>query len=76
MAGVDDITGEPLVQRKDDEEATVRNRLAVYHALTAPLIDYYTTWSRSQDSRAPQYVKVDGSQPMEEVTREILAALR
>src|SRR5213594_246948 len=44
VAGKDDVTGEPLIQRDDDKEATVRNRLAIYHAQTEPLVAYYVKW--------------------------------
>src|SRR6187397_161601 len=50
---VDDVTGEPLVLRKDDEEATVRNRLDVYHKQTEPLVEYYSKWAGTGDARAP-----------------------
>src|SRR5216117_2131839 len=56
----DDATGEPLIQRDDDREETVRKRLAVYHEQTEPLIAYYRKWSDTRDSRAPKYRKVDG----------------
>ncbi|MEM7209354.1 MAG: adenylate kinase [Pseudomonadota bacterium] len=72
---VDDITGEPLIQREDDSEATVRNRLSVYHKQTAPLIKYYQDWLASGDEKAPGYVKVDGAAPLKDVTKNILTAL-
>ena len=55
VAGKDDVTGEPLVQRDDDREETVRKRLEVYRAQTRPLVDYYTRWAASGDARAPKY---------------------
>ncbi len=60
VAGKDDVTGEDLIQRDDDKEETVRNRLAVYHAQTEPLVEYYARWAASGDARAPKYRKVDG----------------
>ncbi|HXS51345.1 MAG TPA: adenylate kinase [Usitatibacter sp.] len=75
VAGCDDVTGEALSQREDDKEATVRNRLAVYHRQTEPLIEYYRTWSASGDPRAPHYHRVDGVGTMEEVRDRIFAAL-
>lgn len=59
-AGVDDITGEPLVQREDDSQETVRKRLDVYHEQTKPLLDYYQKWAASGDVNAPRYHGVSG----------------
>jgi adenylate kinase len=75
-AGVDDVTGEPLIQRDDDREDTVRKRLEVYKAQTRPLVDYYAKWAAEGDTRAPRYRKVDGLQPVEKVRDAALAALR
>lgn len=72
---VDDITGEPLIQRDDDKEETVRARLRVYHEQTKPLIDYYTAWAASNDPAAPKVRRVEGVGPVEEVTARVLAAL-
>jgi adenylate kinase len=72
----DDLTGEDLVRRGDDEEeATIRTRLAVYHAQTLQLAEYYCAWAETGDERAPKYRKVDGSGNVEEVRDRILAAL-
>jgi adenylate kinase len=76
VAGVDDASGEPLIQRDDDREDTVRKRLEVYKAQTRPLVDYYAKWAAEGDSRAPRYRKVDGLQPVEAVRAAALAALR
>jgi len=76
VAGVDDVTGEPLIQRDDDREDTVRKRLEVYKAQTRPLVDYYAAWAAEGDSRAPRYRKVNGLQPVEAVREAALAALR
>lgn len=76
VAGQDDATGEPLVQREDDREATVKKRLEVYHAQTRPLVDYYAGWAASGDANAPRYRKIDGSGSVEEITARALAALR
>jgi adenylate kinase len=75
VAGKDDLTGEPLIQRDDDNEATVRNRLEVYHAQTEPLVAYYTQWSATGDARAPKYRSVDGTQNVDTVRAAALAAL-
>lgn len=71
--GVDDVTGEPLIQRDDDHEDTVRQRLAVYHQQTAPLIAYYSDRAQSSDQG---YTRVDGVQSVDAVRDEIQAALR
>ena len=76
VANVDDVTGEPLIQRDDDREDTVRKRLEVYKAQTRPLVDYYAQWAAGGDPRAPRYRKVDGLQPVEAVRDAALAALR
>src|SRR6478672_3048710 len=74
--GHDDVTGEPLIQRADDREETVMNRLAVYHAQTEPLIAYYERWEASGDSRAPHYRKVNGLGTVEGIRDACFAALR
>ena len=71
----DDVTGEPRVLRKDDEEATVRNRLDVYHKQTEPLVEYYSKWAKSGDSKAAKYHRIDGIGKVEEVRDRIFAAL-
>ena len=58
MAGVDDVTGEPLIQRVDDQEETVKKRLAVYAQQTRPLVEYYQRWEASGDRDAPAYRKI------------------
>jgi len=72
---IDDVTGEALVIRKDDEEATVRNRLEVYHRQTEPLVAYYDKWASTGDKRAPKYHRIDGLGKVEEVRDRIFAAL-
>jgi len=73
--GIDDDTGEPLVQRDDDQEETIRHRLNVYQEKTAPLIDYFKAWEKNQPDTAPRYVKVDGIGELEEVRDRIFAGL-
>ncbi len=75
VAGRDDVTGETLVQRDDDQETTVKNRLAVYHKQTFPLIDYYAKWSATGDARAPKYHRVDGLGSVEQVRDRIFSEL-
>ena len=72
-AGVDDETGEPLIQRDDDREETVRERLSVYRDQTAPLIDYY---SSKADGDKLRYVTVNGLGKVEEIQHEIFSSLR
>jgi len=73
--GKDDVTGEDLVQRKDDEEDTVRNRLAVYHSQTAPLIDFYAGWYQRDEASAPRYHRIEGVGGVEEIRDKIFSAL-
>jgi len=73
--GKDDDTGEPLVQREDDKEETVRKRLQVYHSQTAPLIEYYSSWAEKGGESAPRYVKVDGVGEMAEIRDQIVRGL-
>jgi adenylate kinase len=75
VAGKDDATGEDLIQRKDDEEATVRTRLQVYQQQTRPLVDYYSQWAAAGDPQAPRYAKISGLGAVEEITARALQAL-
>jgi adenylate kinase len=70
--GLDDVTGEPLVQREDDQESTVRNRLNVYHAQTAPLIDFYCALD---GDNAPAYHRVEGIGSVNEIKIQVMDAL-
>lgn len=73
--GKDDDTGEPLVQRDDDREETVRQRLKVYHDQTAPLIDYYSSWAEKGGANAPRYIKIPGIGKVDEIREAIFSAL-
>ena len=73
--GVDDQTGEPLVQRDDDKEETVRKRLAVYQSQTRPLVDYYSKWAATGDAQAPRYARIAGVGSVEDITARALKAL-
>jgi adenylate kinase len=73
--GVDDVTGEPLIQRVDDQEETVKKRLAVYAQQTRPLVEYYQRWAASGDPDAPAYRKISGTGSVDEITARALAAL-
>ena len=75
VAGKDDLTGEDLIQRVDDAEETVRNRLAVYKSQTRPLVDYYSKWADGGAADAPRYRKISGTGSVEEITSRALAAL-
>src|SRR5207237_10235554 len=74
-AGIDDVTGEPLIQRVDDEEETVKKRLAVYAAETRPLVEHHARWAASGDPQAPAYRKISGLGEVDEITARALAAL-
>jgi len=73
--GKDDVTGEPLVQRDDDKEEVVRERLKIYHEQTEPLVDYYKKWEASGDPNAPKYIKIDGVGTVDEIKQKIFKAL-
>jgi len=73
--GRDDVTGEPLIQRDDDQEETVRERLSVYHDQTEPLIEYYSRWAAAGGEGAPRYVKINGIGQVEEIRDAIFDAL-
>jgi adenylate kinase len=73
--GLDDVTGEPLIQRDDDKEETVIKRLEVYQAQTRPLVDYYSAWASTGDATAPRYAKISGMGAVDEITARALAAL-
>lgn len=75
VAGRDDVTGDPLVLREDDKEATVRKRLEVYKAQTRPLIEYYQRWAASGDARAPRLLRVSGTGGIEQIRDRALQAL-
>ena len=75
VPGKDDVTGEPLVQRPDDNEETVRKRIETYHTQTKPLVNYYLNWAASGDPRAPHYVNIYGKGSVEHIRDKIFAAL-
>ena len=76
VAGVDDVTGEPLIQRDDDKEETVTKRLQVYASQTRPLVDYYANWAKADPGNAPKYRAISGIGTVEEITARALAALQ
>jgi adenylate kinase len=75
VEGIDDVTGEPLIQREDDKEETVRKRLQVYQSQTRPLVDYYSAWAATGDAQAPRYRRISGTGTVDEITGRALAAL-
>jgi adenylate kinase len=74
-SGVDDVTDEPLIQREDDKEETVRKRLEVYSAQTRPLVDYYANWAQKDAAVAPQYRAISGIGSVDDITTRALKAL-
>ncbi len=75
VEGKDDVTGEPLIQRDDDKEETVKKRLEVYSEQTRPLVDYYRSWAERDPANAPRYRAIGGTGSVEEITQRALAAL-
>lgn len=75
VPGKDDVTGEPLIQRTDDKEETVKKRIATYHTQTKPLVNYYLNWAASGNTRAPYYVNIYGVGSVEHIRDKIFAAL-
>jgi len=73
---VDDVTGEPLVQREDDREETVRHRLSVYQNQTRPLVDYYASWAASGDAQAPVFRQISGIGSLDEIRQRLKDSLQ
>ncbi|KOR31528.1 adenylate kinase [Achromatium sp. WMS2] len=73
--GIDDVTGEPLIQREDDKEETVRQRLKVYHDQTEPLVNYYSQYAASGEPNAPKYHKIAGIGTVDQIRDAIFGAL-
>ncbi|MDB5804159.1 MAG: adenylate kinase [Betaproteobacteria bacterium] len=76
VGGKDDVTGEALIQRDDDKEEVVANRLKVYHQQTEVLVGYYSDWAKSGKAGAPQYRKIEGVGPVEQIRERAFAALK
>jgi adenylate kinase len=76
VADKDDVTGDPLILRQDDQSETVKERLHVYHAQTQPLIQYYTNWEATGDKDAPRHCKVSGTGTVEQIRDRVFAALK
>ena len=75
VEGRDDVTGEELIQRDDDQEDTVKNRLKIYHSQTQPLIEYYETWSATGDGNAPKCRKIPGIGSVDRIRQAAFDAL-
>jgi adenylate kinase len=75
VAGVDDVTGEPLIQREDDKEETVKKRLDVYSAQTRPLVEYYSNWAKNDAATAPKYRAISGMGNVDDITARVFEAL-
>ncbi|MCX7141656.1 MAG: adenylate kinase [Proteobacteria bacterium] len=76
IADKDDVTGEPLVIRQDDQADTVKERLRVYHAQTKPLIEYYSKWAAAGDAKAPKHCRVSGTGSVEQIRDRIFAEIK
>lgn len=72
-AGKDDVTGEALIQRKDDVEETVRKRLTEYHLSTEPLVHFYQNLAKKTGT--PKYIRIEGIGTVDEITQKVLQAL-
>jgi adenylate kinase len=75
VEGKDDETGEDLIQRADDEEETVRKRLAIYHDQTAPLVNFYKKLREEKGDAAPQHAHIPGVGTLEEITAKVMSVL-
>ena len=75
VEGRDDVSGEPLIQRDDDKEETVRKRLDVYQRQTRPLVDYYAAWAATGDTLAPRCARISGTGTVDEITARVMTAL-
>jgi adenylate kinase len=71
----DDVTGEPLIQRDDDREDVVRQRLHVYHSQSKTVVDFFRAWADSGQPGAPAYRRVDGVGPVDKVRQSVVDAL-
>lgn len=75
VAGHDDLTGEPLIQRPDDTEETVRKRLGVYHDQTEPLVGFYQGLATSGKTKAPKYTRISGIGSVDSIRQQLLTVL-
>lgn len=75
VVGKDDLTGQPLVQRKDDKEETVKKRLSIYHQQTEPLIHYYKHEATNNPELAPQIHTINGTERVDQIFKKIVSVL-
>lgn len=75
VEGIDDVSGEALIQRIDDKEETVKKRLDVYHNQTKPLVDYYQQWTKSENENAPVYISIEGVGDVKQISNAVSDAL-
>jgi adenylate kinase len=75
VENIDDVTGEPLIQREDDKEETVKKRLEVYSAQTRPLVEYYSNWAQQDAGSAPKYRAISGMGDVDAITARAFEAL-
>lgn len=73
--GIDDETGDALIQREDDQEVTIRKRLEVYHQQTEPLVEFYQNLGEQQGSPAPKYIRIEGVGEVEHIKQQLFTAL-
>ena len=73
--GIDDETGDALIQREDDQEVTIRKRLEVYHQQTEPLVEFYQNLGEQQGSPAPKYIRIEGVGEVEDIKQQLFTAL-
>jgi adenylate kinase len=76
LEGLDDLSGEALIQRDDDKEDTVKKRLEVYSAQTRPLVEYYSSWAEREPALAPRYRAISGQGSVEDITARAFKALQ
>ena len=75
VEGKDDVTGDDLVQREDDQEDTVRKRLAIYHEQTAPLVNFYGQWAVDAPESAPELLKIEGVGSVDSIRARVFEAI-
>ena len=75
QADLDDVSGEPLVQRDDDKEDVIRKRLSIYHEQTQPLVAYYNQWSKREPNQAPKFHQVDGHGSVADIFNQLVEAI-
>jgi len=76
VENVDDVTGEPLLQRDDDKEETIKKRLQVYSQQTTPLVAYYNQWQQQQTDNAPVFETINGMGSVEDIKQNIMNLLK